>query len=193
MQRQEVTLSGMLNFIDGLLSSCGDERIIVSTTNHKEKLILALLCPGRKDAHVMMSYCSPCGFGQLASSYLYLSDHFLFRDIKDLLKTAEVTPADVAEQLLRGGGEPDDMLWDFVEFLMENKNGNNEFKAKKLNQTKKVKAKKKIEENPDKKETSKCVLLKEIEDLIGSLKFTTAEIAEQLLKGPTGLLMLLRA
>ncbi|KAL2497754.1 P-loop containing nucleoside triphosphate hydrolase superfamily protein [Abeliophyllum distichum] len=31
------TLSGLLNFIDGLWSSCGDERIIVFTTNKREK------------------------------------------------------------------------------------------------------------------------------------------------------------
>ncbi|KAJ4964000.1 hypothetical protein NE237_023939 [Protea cynaroides] len=31
----QLTLSGLLNFIDGLWSSCGDERIIVFTTNHK--------------------------------------------------------------------------------------------------------------------------------------------------------------
>ncbi|KAL6187595.1 hypothetical protein ACLB2K_038993 [Fragaria x ananassa] len=39
------TLSGLLNFIDGLWSSCGDERIVVFTTNHMEKLDPALLRP----------------------------------------------------------------------------------------------------------------------------------------------------
>ncbi|KAL3340912.1 hypothetical protein AABB24_029191, partial [Solanum stoloniferum] len=33
----KITLSGLLNFIDGLWSSCGDERIIVFTTNHKDR------------------------------------------------------------------------------------------------------------------------------------------------------------
>ena len=33
-----MTLSGLLNFVDGLWSSCGDERIIIFTTNHIEKL-----------------------------------------------------------------------------------------------------------------------------------------------------------
>ncbi|KAH9696272.1 hypothetical protein KPL71_023117 [Citrus sinensis] len=41
-QGPPVTRSGLLNFIDGLWSSCGDERIIVFTTNQKEKL--DLLC-----------------------------------------------------------------------------------------------------------------------------------------------------
>ncbi|KAL0448345.1 UNVERIFIED_CONTAM: AAA-ATPase [Sesamum latifolium] len=44
-----LTLSGLLNFIDGLWSTCGDERIIIFTTNHKEKLDPALLRPGVVD------------------------------------------------------------------------------------------------------------------------------------------------
>uniref|UniRef100_A0A8R7RA26 ATPase AAA-type core domain-containing protein n=1 Tax=Triticum urartu TaxID=4572 RepID=A0A8R7RA26_TRIUA len=34
----KVTLSGLLNFIDGLWSACGGEGIIIFSTNHKEKL-----------------------------------------------------------------------------------------------------------------------------------------------------------
>ncbi|MED6205741.1 hypothetical protein PIB30_020528 [Stylosanthes scabra] len=41
-----VTLLGLLNAIDGLWSCCGEERIMVFTTNHKEKLDPALLRPG---------------------------------------------------------------------------------------------------------------------------------------------------
>ncbi|KAI6671430.1 hypothetical protein NL676_006315 [Syzygium grande] len=67
---KQVTLSGLLNFIDGLWSSCGNERIIVFTTNHIEKLVPALLRPGRMDLHAPMSYCTPCGFKLLASNYL---------------------------------------------------------------------------------------------------------------------------
>ncbi|CAK8562211.1 unnamed protein product [Lathyrus sativus] len=50
----QVRLYGLLNFIDGLWSTCGDERIIVFTTNHKEKLDPALLRPGRLDVHINM-------------------------------------------------------------------------------------------------------------------------------------------
>ncbi|KAD5960830.1 hypothetical protein E3N88_12302 [Mikania micrantha] len=57
---------GFLNFIDGLWSSCGDERIIIFTTNRKEKLDPALLRPGRMDIHVNMSYCTPCGDPDIA-------------------------------------------------------------------------------------------------------------------------------
>ncbi|XP_039041074.1 AAA-ATPase At3g50940-like [Hibiscus syriacus] len=68
------TLSGLLNFIDGLWSSCGDERIIVFTTNYKDKLDPALLRPGRMDMHIHMSYSTPGGFRVLVSNYLCISD-----------------------------------------------------------------------------------------------------------------------
>ncbi|KAF3336532.1 AAA family ATPase L572 [Carex littledalei] len=41
-KKEKVTLSGLLNFIDGLWSACGEERILIFTTNHIEKLDPAL-------------------------------------------------------------------------------------------------------------------------------------------------------
>lgn len=102
MEHPQVTLSGLLNFVDGLWSSCGDERIIVFTTNHKDKLDPALLRPGRMDVHIHMSYCTPTGFRQLASNYLGITEHSLFRDIEEAIQETQVTPAEVAEQLLKG-------------------------------------------------------------------------------------------
>lgn len=86
----------MLNFIDGLWSSCGDERIIVFTTNHKNRLDPALLRPGRMDMHIHMSYCNPSGFMILVSNYLGINDHNLFPEIDELLTKLEVTPAKIA-------------------------------------------------------------------------------------------------
>ncbi|QHN96351.1 hypothetical protein S245_063250 [Arachis hypogaea] len=61
-QEPKVTLSGLFNAIDGLWSSCGEERIIVFTTNHKERLDPALLRPGRMDMHIHLSYCTFSAF-----------------------------------------------------------------------------------------------------------------------------------
>lgn len=99
----QLTLSGLLNFIDGLWSSCGDERIIVFTTNHKERLDPALLRPGRMDMHIHMSYCSPYGFRLLAANYLGITDgeHKLVAETETLLKTTNITPAQVAEQFMK--------------------------------------------------------------------------------------------
>ncbi|KAM3304638.1 AAA-ATPase like [Capsicum chacoense] len=97
----KITLSGLLNFIDGLWSSCGDERIIVFTTNHKDRLDPALLRPGRMDVHIEMSYCTFSGFGVLASNYLKVDEHRLFKAIEDLFRRVKVTPAEVAGELMK--------------------------------------------------------------------------------------------
>ena len=114
----QFTLSGLLNMIDGLWSSCGDERIIVFTTNHKDGLDSALLRPGRMDLHVHMSYCTMDGFKLLASNYLNVEgDHQLYREIEGLLNiNVEVTPAEIAEELLKSGGT-DVVLGGLVKFL----------------------------------------------------------------------------
>lgn len=128
-----MTLSGLLNFIDGLWSSCGDERIIVFTTNHIEKLDPALLRPGRMDVHVHMSYCTPCGFKFLAANYLGIKDHVLFEEIEELIKTAEVTPAEVAEQLMRSD-ELETVLKELIEFLVDKKKEKEEKAMAKMNE-----------------------------------------------------------
>ena len=113
----QFTLSGLLNMIDGLWSSCGDERIIVFTTNHKDRLDPALLRPGRMDLHVHMSYCTMDGFKLLASNYLNIEgDHQLYREIEGLLNNVEVTPAEIAKELLKSGGT-DVVLGGLVKFL----------------------------------------------------------------------------
>ncbi|XP_022132540.1 AAA-ATPase At3g50940-like [Momordica charantia] len=128
-RRGLVTLSGLLNFIDGLWSCCGDERIIIFTTNRKEKLDPALLRPGRMDVHVHMSYCSPCGFRLLASNYVGIKNHELFSEIEEWILRAKVTPAEVAEQLLKGG-DGEKALSDLIEFLKTKTRGNEEAEAK---------------------------------------------------------------
>lgn len=115
-----LTLSELLNFIDGLWSSCGDERIIVFTTNHKERLDPALLRPGRMDMHIHMSYCTPGGFRTLASNYLGLKDHDRFREIDKLITEVEVTPAEIAEELMKSE-EIDIALAGLIAFLEKKK------------------------------------------------------------------------
>ncbi|KAJ6676775.1 BCS1 AAA-TYPE ATPASE [Salix viminalis] len=95
-----VTLSGLLNFIDGIWSACGGERIIVFTTNYVEKLDPALIRRGRMDKHVELSYCSFEAFKVLSRNYLRLESHPLFDKIESLMKETKITPADVAESLM---------------------------------------------------------------------------------------------
>ncbi|KAL1219587.1 Protein HYPER-SENSITIVITY-RELATED 4 [Cardamine amara subsp. amara] len=129
-RHKKVTLSGLLNFIDGLWSSCGDERIIIFTTNYKEKLDPALLRPGRMDMHIHMSYCTPSTFKALASNYLEIKEHGLFSKIEEGIEATEVSPAEVAEQLMRND-TVDKVLEGLIEFLKIKKIDNEQDKAKK--------------------------------------------------------------
>ncbi|RZC72876.1 hypothetical protein C5167_048348 [Papaver somniferum] len=95
-----VTLSGLLNVIDGLWSACSKERIFVFTTNYVEKLDPALIRRGRMDKHIELSYCCFEGFKVFAKIYLDLESHELFGTIRQLIHEVNVSPADVAENLM---------------------------------------------------------------------------------------------
>lgn len=99
-KKSQVTLSGLLNFIDGLWSSCGGERLVVFTTNYLEKLDPALIRRGRMDKHIELSYCCFEAFKELAKNYLDIDSHNLFVTIGQLLEETNMTPADVAENLM---------------------------------------------------------------------------------------------
>lgn len=98
--KSRVTLSGLLNFIDGIWSACGGERLIVFTTNHVEKLDPALIRRGRMDKHIELSYCSFEAFKVLAKNYLNVESHELLGEIQELIRDAKISPADVAENLM---------------------------------------------------------------------------------------------
>jgi chaperone BCS1 len=74
MEQSRLTLGGVLNFADGLRSSCGSERIFIFTTNHPERLDPALVRPGRMDMHIKLSYCNVEVADALVASYLELPD-----------------------------------------------------------------------------------------------------------------------
>ncbi|KAG5527400.1 hypothetical protein RHGRI_028325 [Rhododendron griersonianum] len=99
-RESKVTLSGLLNFMDGLWSACAGERIIVVTTNHVEKLDPALIRRGRMDKHIELSYCGYKAFKVLAKNFLDIDSHDLFGTIRELLEQSHMSPADVAESLM---------------------------------------------------------------------------------------------
>ncbi|KOM32630.1 hypothetical protein LR48_Vigan01g218600 [Vigna angularis] len=106
----QVTLSGFLNFIDGLWSSFGNERIVV-------------------DMHIDMNYyCTPGGFKMLASNYFGITEHQLFVQIENLLGMIDVTPAEVGEQFLLDE-DPAIALNSLTELFLEKKR-NHELKIR---------------------------------------------------------------
>ncbi|XP_051187702.1 AAA-ATPase At4g25835-like [Lolium perenne] len=103
---RSITLSGLLNFTDGLWSCCGSERIFVFTTNHIEKLDPALLRSGRMDMHVFMSYCSFPALKILLKNYLCFQGDAadcaeVLSGLEEWIDAAEITPADVSEVLIK--------------------------------------------------------------------------------------------
>ena len=74
-EHDKVTLSGLLNFIDGIWFTCGSERLILFTTKYVEKLDPASIRKGRMDKHIELFYCSFEGFKVLAMNYLNLENH----------------------------------------------------------------------------------------------------------------------
>ncbi|XP_074571547.1 AAA-ATPase At4g25835-like [Curcuma longa] len=105
-----ITLSGLLNFTDGLWSCCGSERIFVFTTNHIEKLDPALVRSGRMDMHIHMSHCSFPALKILMKNYLGFDDgefdgktenSDLLKQLEEVINEAELTPADVSEVLIK--------------------------------------------------------------------------------------------
>ena len=53
------------------------------------------------DIHIHMSYCTPSGFKILASNYLGINNHSMFTEIEKLITEVEVTPAEIAEELMK--------------------------------------------------------------------------------------------
>jgi len=102
-----LTLSGILNFTDGLWSCCGEERIIIFTTNHRDRLDPALLRCGRMDMHIHLSFCAFPAFKCLAFNYLQIEDHPLFSAVEESMRRgAEMTPADISEILMQHVDDP---------------------------------------------------------------------------------------
>lgn len=98
--QSRLTLGGLLNFADGLRSSCGSERIFIFTSNHPERLDKALIRPGRMDLHLELSYCTYEVFAALCRTYLGITEHPLLHAIEQVLNPGKrITPADVTAVL----------------------------------------------------------------------------------------------
>lgn len=73
-----ITLSGLLNVIDGVAATEG--RILVMTTNHADKLDPALLRPGRVDMTITFGYTSEADIKELFNSIYVTLEGDLARD-----------------------------------------------------------------------------------------------------------------
>lgn len=67
--RKYLTYSGLLNALDGVLTS-QHGTIVIMTTNYKEKLGDALIRPGRIDFHIELTYCDRHQIIEMTSSMI---------------------------------------------------------------------------------------------------------------------------
>ncbi|XP_050203942.1 AAA-ATPase At2g46620 [Mercurialis annua] len=103
-----VSLSGILNFMDGILNSCcAEERIMVFTMNSKDHIDPAILRPGRIDVHIHFPLCDFSVFKSLANSYLGVKEHKLFPQVEEIFLTgASLSPAEIGELMIANRNSP---------------------------------------------------------------------------------------
>lgn len=119
----ERRLTGILGFMDGIFSCCGDERVMVFTMSGaggKETLDPAVLRPGRLDVHIHFPLCDFAAFKTLASSYLGLRDHKLYPQVEEGFQSgARLSPAEVGEIMIANRGSPSRAIKSVISALLQ--------------------------------------------------------------------------
>ncbi|XVF80281.1 hypothetical protein PTKIN_Ptkin15bG0058000 [Pterospermum kingtungense] len=125
-----VSLSGILNFMDGILScSCGEERVMVFTMNGKDQVDSAILRPGRIDVHINFPLCDFTAFKTLASSYLSLKNHKLFPQVEEIFQNgSSLSPAEIGELMIANRNSPSRALKSVINALQTDGDGRGTFK-----------------------------------------------------------------
>ncbi|KAL1313325.1 hypothetical protein AAHE18_16G104300 [Arachis hypogaea] len=103
-----VSSSGMLNFMDGVVSSCcGEEKVMVFTMNSKEHVDPNLLRPGRVDVHIHFPLCDFTAFKTMANNYLGVKEHKLFPQVQEIFQNgASLSPAEIGELMIANRNSP---------------------------------------------------------------------------------------
>jgi chaperone BCS1 len=100
------------------------------------------------DMHIHMGYCTPESFRILANNYHSIEYHDTYPEIEKLIMEVTVTPAEVAEVLMRND-DADVVLHDLVDFLKSKMKDANEIK------TEHKEANKQLDEEKDDKDNEK--------------------------------------
>ncbi|GLU00858.1 hypothetical protein SLE2022_181960 [Rubroshorea leprosula] len=119
------SLSGILNFMDGILSSCcAEERVMVFTMNGKDQVDPAILRPGRIDVHIHFPLCDFTAFKTLANSCLGLKDHKLFPQVEEIFQSgASLSPAEISELMIANRNSPSRALKSVISALQTDGDG----------------------------------------------------------------------
>ncbi|PRQ60533.1 putative ATPase, AAA-type, core, AAA-type ATPase domain-containing protein [Rosa chinensis] len=113
-----VSLSGLLNFMDGIVSSCGEERVLVFTMNGKEDVDKLVMRPGRVDVHIHFPLCDFSAFKSLANTYLGVKEHKLFPQVEEIFQSgASLSPAEIGEIMISNRSSPSRALKSVISAL----------------------------------------------------------------------------
>lgn len=116
-----ISLSGILNFMDGIISCCGEERVMVFTVSNKDHLDPTVLRPGRIDVHIHFPLCDFSSFKILASSHLGIKEHKLFPQVEEIFQAgASLSPAEIGEIMMSNRGSPTRALKTVINALQTN-------------------------------------------------------------------------
>ncbi|KAF9602191.1 hypothetical protein IFM89_025536 [Coptis chinensis] len=116
-----LSFSGVLNFMDGVFSCCGEERVMVFTMNSKDHIDPSILRPGRIDAQIYFPLCDFTAFKTLANNYLGLKDHKLFPQVEEIFQHgATLSPAEIGEIMIVNRSSPSRALKTVITALQTN-------------------------------------------------------------------------
>ncbi|OIV98033.1 hypothetical protein TanjilG_12266 [Lupinus angustifolius] len=120
------SISSVLNFMDGVVSCCGEERVMVFTMNgSKDEVDETVLRPGRVDVHIHFPLCDFSTFKILANSYLGLKEHKLFPQVEEVFSQTgpRLSPAEVGEIMISNRNSPSRALKTVIAALQVQSNG----------------------------------------------------------------------
>lgn len=112
---EQVTLSFILNLLDGILETPG--RILIMTSNFPEKLDKALIRPGRIDINLKVGYCDISMITEMFTFFYKLDDNnYKFEDLE--IKK-DITPAQLNQILLNNFNNPDKAYTTILNYILE--------------------------------------------------------------------------
>lgn len=107
-RNQGVSFSGLLNALDGVRSQEG--RILIMTTNHREKLDPALMRPGRADVHVHLDYASERQMKELFTKFYPEASIEQAQDFANALPEFKLSMAKLQGHFLKHRSDPQEAI-----------------------------------------------------------------------------------
>ncbi|XP_078439943.1 P-loop containing nucleoside triphosphate hydrolases superfamily protein [Wolffia australiana] len=116
--------SAILNFMDGVFSCCGEERVMVFTASAEptDRVEPAAIRAGRVDVRIPFPLCNFQTFKAMAGSYLGLKDHKLFPQLEDSFHGgSSINQAEIAEIMIANRSSSTRALKTIIAALKDNR------------------------------------------------------------------------